>query len=1045
MIVFSFIADGWGAVNGGINCFNYDLVMACARLKKADIHTKICCVVPDLTPEQQNEMRKNSIIPITLSKGAFHSPEAVQLIAGAIQEERELQRYYPDKCNMFYIGHDIYTGNLSKQLSDACGGWDIVFHHMDYLSYYLLGNPNVSRYNEKTKEQNNVLRSADLICAVGPMLLQSAQDISRSTYVDKCVEVFPGLAMFETLQTLPNRFNPIVFGRVEKGNQAIKQIPLAIDAFAMAIAMDKDAPIIKNNPTLLVVGYETGDPDALIEEVDRLQKKAAKIAGKICNVVPRTYTNDRTELGEWLRDASVAMMLSFHEGFGLVGYEAIAAGIPLILSQNTGLYEFLKREQLEHLVYPVQIEGSRSDDGYSEDDQKTVARALRNIRQNEVEYKKKAMNLRNMLLSKKERYSWDAVADHFIQNVLRRFESDLKSMPSVFYNPDEVTKLSADLKDGIYTDVVFEPLPQKRVFVVEGKNALASIVACLQKKFQQKYEIVLYNVQEGEDASFVYLDFLNNCWEYFGKKDDINGFGFEWLLGRRLKKTILILNDFLAESISDFGDLFYLLNKQAFDFYIFAVFPSELQVGIRPYERKNVPKFQKIDEKQAPFPACLTDEQKLITKVLAFRGKLGYSKRLIEYICNGMNDYWNSQDGTTYIVRFDDPAKIESELEDLGLIEEYSEYSYKNVEAYLSAAAELAVKDKSYALGLWMLGRFYARCYYRGWSRDQQLSWGYFSCNCFFSAAAIDHEWKSKIKPTYEILLLRIRKKAMDTSDYERYFNALRNFIELYEKPDDPWLWYAFIHCEVIYCPSRSALDRVYHVLQMEFPDTEKEKRKGNELYVQLIRLTAELENELGVSSSLDSLRDRIEELAEENPSGTVWNQCFLTAINLAADRKRFDLADVYLDHFQKSAKPDNLYPKMIVLALKSDMKIVKHFAGYEVDLNNVLSDVKTAYQIAKNNLQDYRAQAWTVGLCGECQILLNVGDGEQKLRRAMRIRKSSGEKAKVYRNWLYRISKYPLLLPQTKNLLEQEMVRTGMRAHSERGVMNSAPETRLL
>lgn len=51
MIVFSFIADGWGAVSGGINCFNYDLAMACARLKETDKHTKICCIVPDLTPE----------------------------------------------------------------------------------------------------------------------------------------------------------------------------------------------------------------------------------------------------------------------------------------------------------------------------------------------------------------------------------------------------------------------------------------------------------------------------------------------------------------------------------------------------------------------------------------------------------------------------------------------------------------------------------------------------------------------------------------------------------------------------------------------------------------------------------------------------------------------------------------------------------------------------------------------------------------------------------------------------------------------------------
>lgn len=348
----------------------------------------------------------------------------------------------------------------------------------------------------------------------------------------------------------------------------------------------------------------------------------------------------------------------------------------------------------------------------------------------------------------------------------------------------------------------------------------------------------------------------------------------------------------------------------------------------------------------------------------------------------------------------------------------------------------LDVDNKSYALGLWMLGRFYARCYYRGWNRDQRLGWGYFSCNCFFSAATMDYERKSQIKPAYETLLRRLRKKAMDTSDYERYFNVLQKFIEQYEKPDDPWVWYALIHCEAICYPSKRALDRVYHILRMEFPDTEKGKRKGSELYLQLIRLTAELENDLGVSSSLNNLLDRIEELAEENPSGTVWNQCFLTIINLAVDRKDFDLVDVYLHHFQELKMPDELYPKMIALALKSDLELAKHFEGYEVDLPHILSDIKSAHRIAKCRLQDYRAQAWTVGLWGECLILLNREEGEEKLRRAMRIRKSSGEKAKVYRNWLDRISKCLTLQPYTKNLLEQEMVRTGMLVQAGRSTM---------
>lgn len=1032
MTIFIFIADGWGPVKGGINCFNYDLVIACARTKRHDRHTKICCIVPDLTQEQQTEMQQKGIISITLSNEAFRSPEAKQVISANIQMNCELQRYYPDKCNIFCVGHDIYTGNLSKQLAEECGGWNIVFHHMDYSSYYFLGKHNVSSYEEKTNKQKSVLRSADLICAVGPMLLLSAQDISRSANGDKCIEVYPGLAALDSLPTPPNLFNPVVFGRVEKDNQAIKQIPLAIDSFAKAISMDKDTPIIKDNAKLSVIGYDASDSNGLTEEFNRLQKKAFEIAGHMCIIIPYPYTNDRTDLGERLQHASVVMMLSFHEGFGLVGYEAIAAGIPLILSQNTGLYMFLKREELDHLVYPVQITGSDTPEGYSQEDLDKVAKALRDIRQNEGAYKKNALKLRSTLLLNKDKYSWDAVANNFVQNVLQWFEAELENTSTVFYSPDEVTKLSADLKEGLYTDIIFTPPPENHVFMIEGKDALASLVAYLQKDFDKKYNILIHNIQNGKDAGSVYSNFLNDCWTAFGKKDDLKGSGFEGFLGKRLQKTILILDNFSAELIPDFENMFYSLNKQPYDFYIFAVFKSDLSPQVRTYRKRDMHEPKGATIKQETVPTCLTAEQKLIIKVLAFRDKMDYSKRLIEYICNNMNTYRPCQDKPEFFARFEDPTKIENELVELGVIEEYSEHSYQNVETYLSAMSTLEVDDKSYAWGLYILGRFYAKCYYRGWSRDQQLCWGYFSCKCFSGAVSVDSEIKNTVKADYETLLHRIRKKAMDTSDYGPYFNALQKFIDEYKKPDNPWLWYTLIHCEAIYCPSKNALNKVNLVLQKEFPDTEKEKRKGNELYIQLIRLAAELENELDNVSSLDCLLNRVEALAEDNPSGTVWSQCFSTIISLAADRSDYDLADEYLDRYRKITQPDELYSKMIAVALETDLKIAKHLAGHKVDLTNILSNIRYAFKIAKYNLQDCRAQAWIVGLWGECQILSGDKEGEGNLRKAMRFRQSSGEKQKVYKNWLQRISKYPSLQPSTETIIKEEMVRTGVLGHVE-------------
>ena len=57
------------------------------------------------------------------------------------------------------------------------------------------------------------------------------------------------------------------------------------------------------------------------------------------------FIQDRQALFDDLRSASVAMMPSWHEGFGLVSWEAIAAGVPLIISKKSGVYKFLEHER----------------------------------------------------------------------------------------------------------------------------------------------------------------------------------------------------------------------------------------------------------------------------------------------------------------------------------------------------------------------------------------------------------------------------------------------------------------------------------------------------------------------------------------------------------------------------------------------------------------------------------------------------------------------------------------------------------------------------
>lgn len=1019
MNLFVFIATAWGPKSGGINCFNYDLVKASAHAKRKGKETKICCVAPNISDTDQSAMMVEGIIPVTISQTAFGAPEAAQLIFDGIQ--KQLQHYYPQHCDTFYIGHDIYTGNLSKKLAAEYSGWNIIFHHMDYKAYYLFKTPNLDSYETKVQEQKATLCDADLVCAVGPMLVRSAQDKVRSHSKLKVLEVFPGLAEFPSISKPANLFNPIVFGRVEKDNQKVKQISLAIDAFAEAIRLDGVTTVIRNNPTLNVVGYEA-DQDALRKEVERLQKGAVKIAGKLCNIVPSQYMEDRKSLGEKLSEASVAMMLSFHEGFGLVGYEAIAAGVPLILSKNSGLYEFLRNEKLDHLVYPVEINGSLETQGYSKEDLDTVAHALREIRQNESEYKKKALELREVLLNKKEKYSWEAVANNFIDSILSEFGAQLKTESTVFYLPEELTKLGTELSETDYERIEFIPKKGKRVYTVTGEKALASIYMLTKSQFGAAFTPYVYSVKnEAGDDSSPYLDFLSDCRTFFGKKEDSDGPEFKGVLAERIKDTILIIDNFSGDFFLEFDALFSWLNKQNRSFYVFPIIKTNSSVEITPYDvNMHVHQEQETSIPEKVVLAGVTDEQKLLIKVLSFRKGTGYSKKLIKYICNGINWYHQAKNEPEV---FDDAIKIEEDLLKQGFVEKYSEFSYNNTDICLKAADTFEVDNENYALGISVLGQFYARCYYLNRNRDPQLNWGFCGCECFACSDALSDTIKADIKKQYETLLFAIRKKAMDTSNYKRYCRALQKFIDIYENPDDLWLWYNLLHCESIYSPQMETLKRVENVLNIEFPAGEATCNRASELKIQLIRLHAELEYELDVPDALAHAIEYVDALPAADKAGIAWAQCLVTLVNLAIGQKEYPQAQQYLSQF-KCVNPEDMYSKVITAALETNLHLAQYSDGIGISLNADLSKIQNAYYTARNTLRDYRAQGWALGLMGECRLLLKKPCGDQNLYSSMKHRQASEEKTKEYKTWLQRISRYDLQ-QKTQIILTQEIART--------------------
>lgn len=1024
MNIFVFIADFWGSTGGGINSFNFDLAQACAELSNDKYDSIVCCVVPNLSDKKCDEMRKKKICPITLLNSEFQSVEAPDIIINHFKSNSELQKYFFRFCNIFWIGHDIYTGDLAEQCALKSNGHSVIFHHMDYASYYIYKNPNVFDYQKKINLQKKILCSADLLFAVGPKLKKSAQDIIRAEKEMKVLEIFPGISKCDVIETPANRFNPIVFGRVENDNQKVKQIRLAVNAFALAIVKDKALNIIGDDPTLFVIGYSVKNDQGLKQEIDCLNEDATKIAGKLCNIIPMPYESNRKQLLKTISEASVAMMLSLHEGFGLVGYEAIAAGIPVIISKNSGLYSFLDNQKLSHLVYCVNVEGSFEKCGYSDNDIEIVSNALLEIRKNEKRYKQNALELRQKLIDKQNVYSWNAVSKKFMNNVLAEFRNEITNNEIVFYQLSDILSLSnLSINEKINADCL-KKSKEKCVFSVKGNNALHLLKMYLQdNELSKHYQILVYNVSqvsENDNIDIAYEEFVTDCQSYFDSSMTTNR--LDWFvlneLPKKLDNHILVLNNFPSVVSDNFKKFFSMLESKNLNCLIFMV--------LDPLHSENVEINPFFTEGNLFYNNCcflenseLTISQQLLIKILA-HCKRPYSKKMIKIICNSIN--WNTSDSYFNPI-FEHIEDDENVLLKIGLIEKFSEYSYQNTKKLFNVANDLKVDVTLYSLGVYELGCYYARCYHYNKNNDPQLNWGFISCSHLYNAVKIDDKIKSKAKLVYESVLKDIRYKCMRTSQYYRYIRVIQDFIDTFGDPDNLWILYSLLHCESIIQPVENVLHTTQKLLESKIKNLNFDEFQNAQLYIQFIRLCAELENDLGYSDTIERLLERIKLINPDKRYGIAWSQYIATLITIAIDCGDYDLASYYIAILKKMVKPNDQYPLVNAYALEITLNIVKFNKGKINRLSKDLSRLKQAYKIACYNLHDFRSQSWLNGLWGEYLLLIGDQLGEQKIRCSLLARSKSGETAKSYRDWLKRISKMELS-SKTKDILKGEIER---------------------
>lgn len=404
-------ATQWGSKHGGINSFNTDFLKAFGIAFHND--AKVICIVAEAT-EDEIEVAKNShVILVKLP----YPPQAKTFSKDQAQAGIDLLKQCGisfDTERTIWLGHDRITGAAAIEAAKIAGGRSALIHHMSYDHYESFAE-NSQTANHKFQEQLQLFKQADLALAVGPLLRDAAQDMVKQSQVVHML--VPGLAEEIEVRSTPKTFVAFLSGRLSKDAARIKQGHLGIAAFAHAhkkACENKMPDGLCKQPKLMLRGVDfeaevTANPEANPEA--ELKAFAEGYAERAINLQALPYTHDREELYDNISRASVVLMPSWHEGFGLTAWEAIAAGVPLIVSQQSGVYRLLEEKFPGNgtgCVYPVDVRGSNSEPFFRPEDLESVAEALKDIAHQPEKARQKAGTLRSLLF---DEYSWPSCAE----------------------------------------------------------------------------------------------------------------------------------------------------------------------------------------------------------------------------------------------------------------------------------------------------------------------------------------------------------------------------------------------------------------------------------------------------------------------------------------------------------------------------------------------------------------------------------------------------------------------------------------------------------
>ncbi|XP_015768799.1 PREDICTED: uncharacterized protein LOC107347432 isoform X3 [Acropora digitifera] len=306
------LASEWGSTKGGLSTINRELAIQLAKFS----YVEVTFFLPKCSDED---------------KKAADSHGISILEAARLPGFNELDQlcFPPENLRIdVVVGHGIKLGRQAQVIrnSHKCKWVQVVHTDSEELGMYKCYEKPIATGEEKHRIEVKLCQMADFVVAVGPKLTEAFRGYlgwCKKDVFEFTPGVFADFSSVELVTVKRRQCRVLVFGRGDAEDFELKGFDIA----ARSVAALSDSLL-----------YFVGVPHGKHEDMSKrfvdlgIPKHRQKV---------RRYLDSREDLKQLFCEVDLVLMPSRTDGFGLTGLEALSAGIPVIVSKNSGFGEAL--------------------------------------------------------------------------------------------------------------------------------------------------------------------------------------------------------------------------------------------------------------------------------------------------------------------------------------------------------------------------------------------------------------------------------------------------------------------------------------------------------------------------------------------------------------------------------------------------------------------------------------------------------------------------------------------------------------------------------